>query len=153
MIVCKHCNESAIVKNGIVRGKQRYRCKDCGCNFVGGDGRKKPNAAVRRAFAVIFYALGKGSYGFIAKLLGVTPTAVLKWVRQEAAGLPDPEVPGTIREMEFDEMWHFIGSKKPNSDPSIPSGTQGRWIVLQGELSPGLQVVVMLQPSNGFTTK
>jgi transposase len=76
----------------------------------------------------------------------------LKWVRQEAAG-SEPEVPGTIREMEFDEMWHFIGSKKPNSDPSIPSGTQGRWIVLQGELSPGLQVVVMLQPSNGFTTK
>jgi transposase len=147
MIICKHCNEGAIVKNGIVRGKQRYKCKGCGCNFVDGDGRTKPDAAVRRAFAVILYALGKGSYGFIAKLFGVTPAAVLKWVRQEAASLPDPEVSGAIREMEFDEMRHFIGSKKTNA------GLSRRWIVLQGELSPGLQVVVMLQPSEGFTTR
>jgi transposase len=147
MIICKYCNEGAIVKNGIVRGKQRYKCKGCGCNFVAGDGRKKPNAAIRRAFAVILYGLGKGSYGFIAKLFGVTPAAVLKWVRQEAASLPEPEVSGAIREMEFDEMWHFIGSKKTSV------GLSRRWIVLQGELSPGLQVVVMLQPSEGFTTR
>lgn len=147
MIICKHCNESAIVKNGIVRGKQRYKCKDCGCNFVDGDGRTKPDAAVRRAFAVILYALGKGSYGFIAKLFGVTPAAVLKWIRQEAASLPEPEVSGTVREMEFDEMWHFIGSKKTSAGPSRP------WTVLQGELSPGLQAVVMLQPPDGFTTR
>ena len=36
----------------------------------------------------------------------------LKWIRAEAATLQVPEVSGAIREMEFDEMWHFIGSKK-----------------------------------------
>ena len=147
MIICKHCNGGATVKDGIVRGKRRHKCKDCGCNFVDGDGRKEPNAAIRRAFAVILYALGKGPYGLMAKLFGVTPAAVLKWVRQEAAGLPGPEVSGAIREMEFDGMWHFIGSKKTNVGPSR------RWIVPQGELSPGLQVVVTLQPSDGFTTR
>jgi hypothetical protein len=91
-------------------GKQR-----CGHNFVGGDGRAKPNAATR-ALAVILHSLGKGSYGFIAKLFGVTPAAVLKWVRQEAAGLPEPGVPGGILEMEFDEMRHFVGSKKQALD-------------------------------------
>ena len=59
------------------RGHQRYKCKECGYNFVVGDGRVDPNAAVKRAFAVILYSLGKGSYGFIAKLFGVTPPAVL----------------------------------------------------------------------------
>lgn len=147
MIGCKHCGYDKTVKNGKVRGKQRYRCQSCGHNFVAGDGRAKPNAAVRRAFAVILYSLGKGSYGFIAKLFGVTPAAVLKWVRQEAAGLPEPEVPGGILEMEFDEMWHFVGSKKTSAGSSRP------WIVLQGEPSPGLLAVVMLRPSGSSTTK
>ena len=111
-MLCKACGCGESVKNGRVRGKQRYRCKGCGYNFIEGDGRSRANGAVRRAFAVILYALGKGSYGFIAKLFGVTPPAVLKWIRKEAALVSEPAVSGDIREMEFDEMWHFIGSKK-----------------------------------------
>jgi transposase len=109
---CKNWVHGGIVRKGKVRGKQRYKCKECGYNFVDGDERRDPQGAVKRAFAVILYAVGKGSYGFIARLFGVTPPAVLKWIRQEAAGLPAPEVSGAIREMEFDEMWHFIHSKK-----------------------------------------
>lgn len=144
---CKHCGHGESVKNGVVRGKQRYKCKECGYNFVVGDGRVDPNAAVKRAFAVILYSLGKGSYGFIAKLFGVTPPAVLKWIRAEAATLQVPEVSGAIREMEFDEMWHFIGSKKTKD------GSSKRWIVLQGEPWPGCSAVVILQRSDGSMTK
>jgi transposase len=147
MIGCKNCGVCRCVKNGIVRGKQRYKCKGCGYNFVLGDGRADPHAAVKRAFAVILYSVGKGSYGFIAKLFGVTPAAVLKWIRQEAAALQVPEISGSVREMEFDEMWHFIGSKKTRNGSSKP------WIVLQGEPSPGLSAVVMLQPSDDSTTR
>ena len=32
-IICKGCGASDYVKNGYVRGLQRYRCKECGCNF------------------------------------------------------------------------------------------------------------------------
>ncbi|MGH8338131.1 MAG: IS1/IS1595 family N-terminal zinc-binding domain-containing protein [Gammaproteobacteria bacterium] len=144
---CKRCDSKEVVKNGCVREQQRYRCKSCGLNFVMGDKRVKPDTAVKRAFAVILYALGKSSYGFIAKLFGVTPPAVQKWLKREAAGLGEPEIPATIQEMEFDEMWHFIGSKKTTF------GSSRRWIVLHGELLPGLSAIVMLQPSNGSTTK
>lgn len=144
---CKNCESNEIVKNGAVRGKQRYKCKECSYNFVMGDGRVDPNTAVKRAFAVIIYALGKGSYGFIAKLFGVTPPAVLKWIRREAATLQGPEISGSICEMEFDEMWHFIGSKKTKN------GSSRRWIVLQGEPWPGCSAVVMLQPSDDSITK
>ncbi len=144
---CKHCDSKEVVKNGYVRDQQRYRCKSCGLNFVMGDKRVKSDTAIKRAFAVILYSLGKSSYGFIAKLFGVTPPAVQKWLRREAALLGEPKIPTTIQEMEFDEMWHFIGSKKTKS------GSSRRWIVLHGELWPGLSAVVMLQPSNGSTTK
>ncbi len=147
MARCKNCHGAETVKNGCVRHKQRYQCKACGYNFVVGDDRMKAETAVKRAFAVILYALGKSSYGFIAKLFGVTPPAVQKWLQHEADLLDEPEIPGAICEMEFDEMWHFIGSKKTKSGLSKP------WIVLQSEPWPGCSAVVMLQPSSGSTRK
>ncbi len=47
----------------------------------------KPESAAKRDLAVILYSLGKTSYGFIAKLFGVTRAAVLnmtnpKWEAQ-----------------------------------------------------------------------
>jgi len=38
---CKNCGSIKYVKNGKVRGLQRYRCKECKYNFVEGDRRKK----------------------------------------------------------------------------------------------------------------
>jgi transposase-like protein len=147
VVWCKSCGCERVVKNGLVRDKQRYRCKDCGYNFVEGDERFKAETAIKRAFAVILYSVGKSSYGFIARLFGVTPAAVQKWLKQEADLLDEPEISGDMREMEFDEMWHFIGSKKTKN------GSSKQWIMLQAEPLPGLQAVVMLQPSDGSTTR
>ena len=33
-IICKRCQATDYVKNGIVRGLQRYRCRNCSCNFT-----------------------------------------------------------------------------------------------------------------------
>ena len=73
-----------------------------------------PDTAVKRAFAVILYSIGKASYGFIAKLFNVAPSTVQRWLESESARVPEPDIPQTLREIEFDEMWHFIGSKKTN---------------------------------------
>lgn len=147
MVCCKKCQSDDIVKNGFVRKKARFRCKVCGYNFVVGDARPKRDAAVKRALAVILYALGKASFGFLAKLFGVSRTTTYKWIKKEAALTEEPTLSADIKEMEFDEMWHFLGSKKTKNGSSKP------WIVAQGELLPGLQGVVMLQPSSDFTTK
>ena len=141
MISCKRCKGSSIFKNGKTRNKQRYRCRNCSYNFVLGDKRAKEFTAIKRAFAVIMYSLGKASYGFIAKLFGVTPPAVLKWIRKEAALLREPKITTEIREIEIDEMWHFIQSKKTKNGSSKP------WTVLAGKGLPGLQVIVALQRS------
>ena len=37
MASCKKCGSSQHVKNGIVGGRQRYKCLECGCNFRDGD--------------------------------------------------------------------------------------------------------------------
>ena len=146
-MTCKVCGSTHSIKNGWVRGVQRYRCRRCGLNYVLGDRRTAPNRTAQRALAVILYALGKASFGFLGKLLGVSRTTAYHWIRAEAERLGEPEVPGGIREMEFDEMWHFVGSKKTSD------GSSRRWIVAHGEVSPGLWAVVMLAPSAGLTPK
>ena len=147
MILCKRCSSEKIVKNGIARGKPRYKCKDCNLNFVEGDKRSKESMVVKKALAVILYSLGKASFGMLGKIFGHHRSLTYRWIKAEMAKLPEPEISGNIKQMEFDEMWHFIGSKKTKS------GSSKQWIVAQGELLHGLQVIVMLQPSGDFTIK
>jgi hypothetical protein len=96
---------------------------------------------------MIVYSLGKVSFGFLAKLLGVSRTTTYYWIRQAAASTDEPIITEDIQEIEFDEMWHFIQSKKEKFGSLKP------WIVAQGELLPGYSVVVMLQRSNGSMIK
>jgi transposase len=84
----------------VLCGKQRYKCKDCGCNFVEGDGRARVSAEAK-ALAVLLYGRGKGSYGFIAKLLGVTPVSVMRWLKAFSNSIPQPEIDANLR----DTLW------------------------------------------------
>jgi transposase len=147
MINCKNCNKTRIVKNGIARGKQRYKCKDCGCNFTQGDDRIKKENEAKKSLAVLLYSLGRGSFRFIGRILDVSNVSVYKWINKIADKLEEPKVVDNIKEIEFGEMWHFINSKKTRNGSLKP------WIVVQGEPSLGLQVVVMLKHSKSYIRK
>jgi len=110
-INCKKCSSDKYVKNGKVRLQQRYKCKECGCNFIIGDKREKLSSAAR-APAILLYGRGKSSYGFIAKLFNVSSVAVMKLIKRESEIMPDPEIDSSIKEVSFDEMWHFVEQKK-----------------------------------------
>ena len=135
-----------LVKSGKISGKQRYRCKECGYHFREGDNRVKGTTAVKKALCVLLYSTARTSFRRIGKILGIDHTLVYYWVREAAESLPDPAIPNDIKEVEFDEMWHFIKSKKTSSGLSKP------WSVVQGEPLPGLQVVVMLRHSDDSMT-
>ena len=139
MINCKRCKSEHITRNGRVRDKQRYKCKECDLNFVDGDQRVKESVVIKKALAVILYSLGKASFRMLGKIFGHSHSLMYRWISQEAEALPEPAIDADIKEIEFDEMWHFIGSKKTKN------GSSKRWSVVQGELLPGLSVVVMLQ--------
>jgi transposase-like protein len=103
--------QSNVQKNGKVQNVQRYKCKECGCNFIKGDKREK-FTLVTRALSILLYGRGKASYGFIAKLFNVSPVAVMKLLKREAATMPEPEIESSIKEVSFDEMWHFVIKKR-----------------------------------------
>ena len=66
-VCCKRCGATDHVKNGIVRGFQRYLCLSCGCNFTMTPPRGKPPAM--KALALLLYAMGNVSFGSIARIL------------------------------------------------------------------------------------
>lgn len=146
-ICCKNCGASKVKLNGIVRNKQRYQCKSCLYNFVVGDNRIKTENDVKRAMAVILYSKGKCSYNFIAQFLGVGCSSVYSWIKKATNEVSFPEILDNISAIEFDEMWHFIQSKKTNVGSSK---------LLIGELKEpllGLLETVMQQHSKGYITK
>src|SRR5690349_6846037 len=101
MLTCKSCKSALIVKNGTVRSKARYRCKGCGYNFTQGDGHRRVSKEVvaKKALAVLLYGMGRASFGMIGKVLGVSRSLAYRWIKQEAAQLPEPKVGGEIKEM------------------------------------------------------
>ena len=145
---CRYCGSEKTHKSGIIRGKQRYKCKDCGKNFLETDGRSKQTTIEKRALAVMLYTFSKASYNFLAKkIFHCSPTTVMNWIKKAGAEVKMPEITEDIKEIEFDEMWHFIGSKKTKN------GSLKRWIAKQEKLLPGLRVTVMLRLSKNYTTK
>ena len=147
MPTCKKCGALHTVKSGMISGKQRYYCKECGCNFREGDKRTNDRIAAKKALYILLYAMAKGSFRMMGRILRIDHTQVYRWIREFGESLPDPEVPGDIRQIEFDEMWHFIKNKKTGFGSSKPL------IVAQGELWPGCLAVVMLQHSVDSMTK
>jgi transposase-like protein len=107
---CKHCGSASFVKNGEVRGQQRYRCKACDRSFTATPPRGKPPAM--KALAVLLYGLGSVSQGMIAKLLGVSHVAVYKWIRAAGEAAPAPSATPSSGIVQIDEMWHFVNGKK-----------------------------------------
>ena len=144
---CKKCSSERTVKNGFVSGNQRYKCKNCGFNFREGDKRTNEKVAAKKAMCVLLYAMAKGSFRMMGRILGVDHSLVFRWVREFGQSLPEPEVSGDIQQMEFDEMWHFVKSKKTNF------GSSKLLTVAQGELWPGCSAIVILQPSSVSATK
>ena len=108
---CKGCGGEEHIKNGFMRGKQRYRCKACGLDFTDTPPRGLPLAL--KATAVLLYVSGL-SMNRTAKLLGVSTPSVQAWIEQFAQAYgqkPEPE--GRAVVIELDEMGHYLKKVEP----------------------------------------
>ncbi len=141
---CKRCGSEEQVKNGLMRGKQRYRCKACGLNFTDTPPRGMPLAV--KATAVLLYVSGL-SMNRTAKLLGVSTPTVQAWIERFAkdhARKPEPQ--GRALVIELDEMWHYL-KKSPRS-----SGSGRLGIVLRGGSWTGNAAVAIELPAPSWSS-
>ena len=109
---CKKCGGKEHSKNGFVKGHQRYKCKNCGYQFV--PTLRKGFDEQTKLTACLLYINGL-SLRTIARLLNTSATSVLSWVRKfalENYEKPQPNSEAVI--VQLDEMWHFLHLKKTN---------------------------------------
>ena len=117
-IRCKKCRSARFVKNGFARSHQRYKCKDCGCQFT--DTPPPGVDPALKSLAIVLYGMCGVSMNKIAKMVGVSTPAVLKWVRAAGAEAPKPEPKSDSRIVMIDEMWHFVNGKKKSFGSGEP---------------------------------
>ena len=107
---CPKCNSSTHKKNGIVDGRQRYKCHDCGYNYsVELKSTASPTSVKRQALQLYLEGLGFRSIG---RFLGVSHVSVQKWIKKFGRELEDLKSENEISIVEMDEMHTYIGNKK-----------------------------------------
>jgi len=108
---CPKCKSAERIKDGIVREKQRYRCKECDYRYTVEQRGGKESTAEIRKLALKLYLEGLG-FRSIGRILDFSHVAVYHWIRgfgEEVVSLGDSENASIV---EIDEMHSYIGSKK-----------------------------------------
>jgi transposase-like protein len=107
---CSKCQSEDNVKNGLIKGKQRFLCKSCGNNFTV-DYSQIIAREKKRRFGLSLYLEGLGFHS-IARLLNVSHVSVINWVKKYGSELSEIRNPQDVKIMELDELHTYLGSKK-----------------------------------------
>ncbi len=107
-VKCPKCKDGTCVKDGIVREKQRWRCRACTYRHTvqqrGTDVRIK-----RQALELYLEGLGFRSIG---RILKVSHVAVYNWIKAHGKKIDTLRSQDKVEIVEIDEMHTYIGSKK-----------------------------------------
>lgn len=77
---CPNCGSDKYIKSGIIKSKQRYKCKDCSYFFtVNKLGKKIDDYYVNKALQLYLEGL---TYREIERILGVSHVSILNWVKK-----------------------------------------------------------------------
>ena len=111
---CLRCGCDSYCKAGFTKGKQRYKCRECGYHFTNTHGRGYPPEI--KLYALRLYTENMGIRS-IGRILGVHSSTVVHWVREGGQQLMErfresmPEKLDAMDIIEIDEMWHYTQKK------------------------------------------
>lgn len=108
---CPKCESKLFVKSGIVKDKQRFRCKSCNYYFsVNKIGKKIDDYYVTKALQLFVEGV---SYREIERLLGVSHVSVMNWVRQHKIKPPaKTNYHPTYKIMNHRELAEFMANRQ-----------------------------------------
>lgn len=112
--VCPSCGSQHIIKNGSIHnGKPKYRCKDCGRQFIDNPKNKTISDETKQLIDALL--LERISMRGIARVTGVSWSWLQKYVNSKMNSIPrkvsvTAKTKGRLT-IECDEMWSFVKSK------------------------------------------
>jgi IS1 family transposase/transposase-like protein len=111
---CPKCQSTKIIKYGHTHyGKPRFRCQDCGRQFVENPTRQPIDETTRQLIDKLL--LERLALAAIARVTGVSERWLQMYVNQKFDNLPkqvevSPKKKGKLT-LQLDEMWSFVGNK------------------------------------------
>ncbi len=136
---CPKCKSSDHRKDGVVKGKQRHKCKGCNYRFtVMQKSTAKPESMKRQALQLYLEGLGFRSIG---RFLGVSHVSVYKWIKGFGQQIEALKSEQRIEIVEMDEMHTYISHKKTIAGYGLlliemaKGSSTAYWAT--GELKPG----------------
>ena len=114
MLNCPSCESESVVKNGrIHNGKQNYKCKNCGRQFVENPRNKRISQQTRDLIDKLL--LEKIPLAGIARVCDVSESWLQDYVNRKYAAVPrqvqvSPKNKGPLT-IQCDEMWSFVNDK------------------------------------------
>ena len=142
MIICPQCDSDNCVKDGIVKGRQRYRCKLCGFRHTVQHRGKSPDVK-RQALELYLEGLGFRSIGRFLKCSHVT---VYNWIKSFGEKIKELRSDSMLEVVEIDEMHTYISSKKPIVGFGL------LLIDMEKNLSTAYWATVAQQPASNYGT-
>ena len=125
MMTCPKCEASGCVKDGMVKGRQRYLCHGCKYRHTVPHRGKSPTLK-RQALELYLEGLGFRSIG---RLLKCSHVAVYTWIKACGESIDTLRSAAGVTVIEMDELHTYIGAKK------TPAGSGWLWIAMQNNSS------------------
>ena len=113
MKTCPRCKSEERKKDGIVREKQRYKCKECNYRYTVEKREAKESTQEIRKLALKLYLEGLG-FRSIGRIIGFSHVSVYYWIRDFGKKIIElgEKKEEHISVIEIDEMHTYIGNKK-----------------------------------------
>ncbi len=86
-VACPKCHQVDVVKSGVVKGRQRFRCKHCNYYFtVLKEGKNIDPYYVIKALQLYIEGV---TYREIERILGISHVSVMNWVKKYHVKAPE----------------------------------------------------------------
>lgn len=109
-MTCPKCSGTHCVKDGIVQGRQRRKCKACGFRHTVAQ-RAGTGSAAEKRLALALYLEGLG-FRSIGRILKYSQVAILNWIREFGESCQPLQRAEPIEIAELDELHSYLGAKK-----------------------------------------
>ena len=107
---CPRCSSTNYCKDGIVKYRPRYKCKDC-CFHYTVKKKSDVKSVETRRMAFEMYLDGLG-FRAIGRILRISYGTVYPWIKKWGRHLELPKRNESVEVVELDEMHTYVKRKK-----------------------------------------
>jgi len=110
-IACPKCNSQELIKSGVIKERQRFRCKHCSYSFtVLKEGKNIDPYYVIKALQLYIEGV---TFREIERILGVSHVSVMNWVKKYGIKAPENyEYRPTYKVLTHKELLAFFAEKE-----------------------------------------